>query len=866
MDEYQHMERFSMENDYSGGQWIGGEFYYSKKRKEKRSQTRDEALYGVFDESDSDADEASRRKRRDIIKKGDLSKPVSFVSTGTVMPSEEIDKEQEEDPSADQRKPGLGSGSTSGLGLGLGFTGSSLEDAEEEDLLPSAFGKRIKEGAERREKEREKEKAKVSTSRSKGPSAGVGPDMAEFEKYTKGIGLKLLEKMGYKGGGLGKNEQGIAVPIEARLRPKNMGMGFNDYREASASAAALAGPLPSAEESEDKSKDMKSKEKLWLKKFRGKKKDFKTADDLLLQKSEQGIEPVQTILDMRGPQVRVLTNLEHLNTEQTDMDDDIPMPELQHNVRLIVDLVEADIQTYDKKLKHEKETAVLLEKEWVRLQTEVDRQNGQIGTLEYITREIENVQQKVAAGSLSLDAVAAAFSSLQREHREEYKLHNLSSIALSFGLPLMVKIFQGWEPLLQPLHGTDVIGVWQHLLQGDEPMDYSVFPDASTYGTSYGDSPYVQLVMEAVFPALRFAVTNIWEPRDPEPMLRFLEIWENLLPKSVLHSILEHLVLPKLTVAVDHWDPRQETVPIHAWLHPWLPLLGQRMEPLYHPIRFKLGDALRAWHPSDSSAYALLSPWQTVFDPGSWEQLLVRSIVPKLMGALQELVINPQAQQLEPFRWVMAWGMAVPIQHMAAMLEAVFFPKWHQVLYHWLCSTPNFDEVTQWYLGWKSQLTPELLANERIRRQLQVALDMMDQAVEGMPVVQPGARENVSYLRVTEKRQFENQQQAAAAAAAAAYAQQHASVYVGVAHENGAGAAEMSLKEVVESFAEQNDVQFLPKVGRMHEGLQVYGFGSTNVCMDSAQQRLYAQTGDRWMTVSLEQLLEMHRTQPNRWR
>ena len=121
------------------------------------------------------------------------------------------------------------------------------------------------------------------------------------------------------------------------------------------------------------------------------------------------------------------------------------------------------------------------------------------------------------------------------------------------------------------------------------------------------------------------------------------------------------------------------------------------------------------------------------------------------MVALQELVINPQAQQLEPFCWVMAWGKAIPIHHMVALLEASFFMKWHQVLYNWLCSTPNFEEVTDWYLGWKKLLTSNLLANERVRWHLQSALDMMNQAVEGMPVVQPGARANVSYLRVTEK-------------------------------------------------------------------------------------------------------------------
>jgi hypothetical protein len=55
--------------------------------------------------------------------------------------------------------------------------------------------------------------------------------VGEWEKHTKGIGMKLLSKMGYtEGGGLGVREQGIAEPIKAigHKPPKDAGRGKKD--------------------------------------------------------------------------------------------------------------------------------------------------------------------------------------------------------------------------------------------------------------------------------------------------------------------------------------------------------------------------------------------------------------------------------------------------------------------------------------------------------------------------------------------------------------------------------------------------------------------------------------------------------------
>ncbi|KAI3472517.1 hypothetical protein Pfo_028011 [Paulownia fortunei] len=779
MDEVQEMEWFGMDNDYEDSQWIGGEFY--GKRRQKPAQTKDDVLYGVFASGDSDSDSydgsGSKKRRKDPSKKTDYTKPVNFVSTGSAMPNQEINRNSKEVKEVivedDLRPVGLGLGASAGLGFGSASSknanheeGYAQADKDDDyDFLPTAFGKKIKEGAQlRREKEKEKSMLAKKSSQA-------------------------------EGGGLGKNEQGILAPVEAKMRPKDMGMGFNDYKEASRPALQESDEKPMPHQSQPS--EGRTKEKLWSKQAMLKKKVFITAEELLLKKQEQ------------GPQVRVLTNLENLNAEEKARENDVPMPGLQHNVRLIVDLAELDIQKLDRDLRNERETVVALQREKEKLPKEVYHHKQQLDNMEEIMSVLDQIGEKSIAGTLALESLAKSFMDLQTRFLDDYSLCNLSCIACSYALPLFARIFRGWDPLQNQTHGVEVVSPWKKLLHKD------------SFNLSDTASPYAQLLMEVVFPVVRISGTNTWQARDPEPMLRFLESWEELLPPPVLRTILDSVVMPKLSAAVDSWDPCKETIPIRSWILPWLPLLGQKLENCYHITRNRLASALHAWHPGDMSAYYILSPWKSVFDPASWEQLMVRYIIPKLLAVMHDFQINPANQKLDQFYWLMD----------------VFFNKWQEVLYHWLCSSPNFEE-----------------ANEHIQYRLNLGLDMMNQAVEGLEVIQPGLKENISYLRVSEQRQFETQKKVSVQAQQRAFA----GLGNGIHAEGISGGLDMSLKEVIEIHAQQNGLLFKPKPGRNQGGHQIYGFGNISIIINSLNQEVFAQTDDRWSLVTLEQLLELN--------
>jgi tuftelin-interacting protein 11 len=105
------------------------------------------------------------------------------------------------------------------------------------------------------------------------------------------------------------------------------------------------------------------------------------------------------------------------------------------------------------------------------------------------------------------------------------------------------------------------------------------------------------------------------------------------------------LILPRIQSEVDAWNPLTDLIPIHAWIHPWLPRLSARLEIVYPTIRQKMAQALVAWQPSDQSARSVLMPWVPVFSKGAMDAFLVKNILPKLQQALMSWTIHSNTHQ-----------------------------------------------------------------------------------------------------------------------------------------------------------------------------------------------------------------------------
>lgn len=356
-----------------------------------------------------------------------------------------------------------------------------------------------------------------------------------------------------------------------------------------------------------------------------------------------------TVIDMTGPEKRVLSGYHALGQTRGATDeilyehrpnkkcDNFSMPEILHNLQLIVEMCEQSIIAIDKEQRRAIDEQQTLRQEREQLLKIIELEDDHISTLEIALRLVD--QLVTPKEPLSLDEAAHIFLELQRHYAAECVEFNLADMAPGVLTPLFNAHMSNWQPLVDPTLHTELVKRWRYILQiNDKTPSFAAI-------TNYFD-PYSSLILASIVPHFR-AASDQWDPRNHQPMAALLDAWSSLLPVWTLDHILEQIVLPRIVRCVEAWDPMTDTVPVHIWILPWTGLLGAKMEAaVYRKIRTKLAVALIAWQPVDRSARAMIEPWLGVFPDDEMQIFLSKYIMPKLQLALHELIINPLQQNL----------------------------------------------------------------------------------------------------------------------------------------------------------------------------------------------------------------------------
>eukprot|EP00933_Yihiella_yeosuensis_P031528 TRINITY_DN250_c1_g3_i2.p1 TRINITY_DN250_c1_g3~~TRINITY_DN250_c1_g3_i2.p1 ORF type:complete len:814 (-),score=228.35 TRINITY_DN250_c1_g3_i2:214-2655(-) len=662
---------------------FGGGLGFGKKR---RGGDNDDNLLGVFA---SGGDDFGRKKKPKGGGKGGmdtqrLHTPVGFVKGKTMTPTEIPRKVEEKKTEKKEKKKPKKDG----------------EASSSDDEIDSRF------------------RLDGAPNAANLPKPVEGPKLPSRNKLgfgqmqeTYGKGFLMMQKMGFKGGGLGRHEDGIANPIEVVLRSGRSGIQDEGERGDQDLYGNESAPKRTLEEllfggDEKKTDEGAKPSENWKKgndaRAKKPKTQYKTAAELAAEPSSI------RIVDMRGPEVRVATSFSELQASISG-DGVKSLKELRHNTRLLVARYEDKVKSAAERKRHFEDVLLSAKKEEDRLKAADGLSDAEVASCKEIVIEIESLREQQDMGSVNLKDLCASFKRLRSTRPKEFRALHATEIAFALAAPTAKRDLATWRPLHKPEEGLSCFKPWR---------------DFADSGGDHAQKLLTALLEATVLPKLRNAMSE-WSPRDCDTCIRLVECLKKVVQKSTADSIAAEAILPRLMAEVESWDPRTDRMLPHLWLHPWLPVLGQNLEVLWTPVRFKISACLDRWDSSDHSALAMLKPWKDVFGPANWDPIIEKVLV-RLERSISVMSIRPDGQDLQPIKDLLIWIDVAPIGGLARVLETGLFPMWHDALRKWL-RTPGveFNEVLQWYQGWKALLPAELREQPAVQKSLANGLEVM---------------------------------------------------------------------------------------------------------------------------------------------
>ncbi|KAJ4295192.1 hypothetical protein N0V90_007202 [Kalmusia sp. IMI 367209] len=571
------------------------------------------------------------------------------------------------------------------------------------------------------------------------------PEKDGAEGHFSGYGAKLMARMGWnKGEGLGKEGEGMATPIEVKLRNTKGGVGavseLSEQQKLEARRAAKKRAEENGEVYVDSSEEERQRRK--RKKASGMSgtstpnnstpRPKKTIYDLKAAGFEVPRQ-LQSIVDATGSQV---------NTSSLSLRGEQPVFQTSLTGRL------------QRELAAFADDAEALDSDATNIELESERLAAELKTLEIATSELADIRLRLQElPSKEWPELIEGLKSL----RKAYPSRNLEKEAIAVIRPTFERCIAGWDPASDTLE--DLAKGLQDLQIVDPSNSVSIpsqevgrtvlapiFPQNGSISRR-STTPFETLML-SWFSHLQTAMVHSFQPDGPSAasFLRTIHIWHPILPGFIKTRITKQIKL-RCSATMDSWNARKaikhhKESPLPQWIFAFLPYYPD----IFSACKGKFRTVLEIW-PIHRGVIPGIQLWKKAF-PGPVDQMLVKHLLPRLAEHLRGLEIDPADQKVEIISAVLAWSNLLTPRVIAEVLHSAFFPNFFNVLHSWSSyAEAQYSEIGTWVQWWKDETLGDYITDLeadwiQAYNLINAALDLLDRKGDDhedlpLPTVEP---------------------------------------------------------------------------------------------------------------------------------
>lgn len=481
--------------------------------------------------------------------------------------------------------------------------------------LPSNFG-----GARARFRKRPRRRSPVQSNRP--PPTPSNRDVpASWERHTRGIGSKILAMQGFTGR-LGKNADGISVPLVAQARPRNLGVGAGAQRRTSHNHDSDSTDSDSSDGirdfGEDDIKERRQedgKEKIYDENMFNRVK-IKSGP----QSSDNKEQTEKSVL--RNPKQQD-ENLFREGIEDVAADAVFSVPQIPQALRTLA--VSARGRVTAAHRQYEAETAIARA-----------AQDG--------LRRARRDMEAACTARDALDGAHKALSALDLNDISNQAVERVARVTAATSHDGARRALQSVLSRAATIRISADITTCVKATASSGTMDRQavsrIARTLQAVSVALPSADFAALTARAVLRPISEAIrAKDWEPVRGAGLVDILTTLRASLPRAALSVLAENVVGPRLATLVKNACK----APTRLWVLPWTAIAGRTpLADALLAVRLRLADSLAHWNVNDPSetCNALITDvqaWTPVLSRRKLQLTLATHVVPKLCEAVSGL-------------------------------------------------------------------------------------------------------------------------------------------------------------------------------------------------------------------------------------